>query len=415
MLPPGAVRPDYTGYCLSNVPSTVLSVFGIRGPRPLLPRDALGGVETSGVENVVLILCDGLGYKEWQRHKGSGFFGTMSSKGSVKPITSVFPSTTAAALTTLSTGLTPQEHGLPEWYVYMDEIGEVIVSLPFTRPGEFGRDTLVGKLSPRALFDGRTIFHRLGGEGVRCVSLTNRALAHTVYSTLSRSGSAVTPYSSGSDLSVSLRRLVERARGPSFFYAYWSMVDNIEHAYGPNTDEAEVEASLISHALQEGFLSKLDRGVAKKTLVLVTADHGQLNVVPEETLYMNRFTKLVRSLSLSPSGRTIPPWGSARDAYMRVDEAKLDEAKSYLEKKLEGIATVLRTEEAVRGGLFGINRPTRKFLRRVGNLMVLPHGTNTVWYRYWKGDALPVRGHHGGLMKDEMTIPLAAARASDLL
>ena len=415
MLPPGAVRPDYSGYCLSNVPATILSFFGVRESRPLLPKDALGNVETSGVENVVLLLCDGLGYREWKRQSEKGFIGALSKRGSVRPITTVFPSTTAAALTTVSTGLTPQEHGLPEWYVYMKELGEVIVTLPFARVGDKGRDTLEGVINPKELFDGQTIFQKLSSAGVSCTSLTNRALAYTSYSTVSRRGSDVVPYSAASDLTVSLRRLVERSRGPNLFYAYWSFVDTIEHVYGPNTDEADVEASLISHAFQEGFLSKLDREAARRTLVLVTADHGQVQVAPEETVYMNRWGKLTKALELSPSGTTIPPWGSARDAYLQVQEDKLEVTKRYLEKKLEGVASVLKTEDAVKDGLFGINRPTRKFLGRVGNLMILPHGTKTVWFRYRKGDSLDLRGHHGGLSEDEMTIQLAAARVSDII
>jgi len=414
MLPPGAVKPDYSGYCLSNVPSTVLSIFGISQARPVLPKDALGGTETSGIDNVILLLCDGLGYNEWQRQAGKGFMGALSRKGSVRPITTVFPSTTAAALTTVSTGLTPQEHGLPEWYVYMQELGEIVVTLPFTRVGDRGRDTLVGELNPKALLDGRTIFQRLRESGVSCTSLTSRALAYTAYSSISRRGSNLVPYSAASDLTVSLRRLVERSKGRNFFYAYWSYVDTIEHLYGPNTDESEVEASVISHAFQEGFLSKLDREAAKRTLILVTADHGQVQVDPKKTVYMNRFGNLVRALEHAPSGDIIPPWGSARDAYLKVERAKLDSTKRYLDKKLEGIASVMKTEDALEQGLFGINKPTKRFRRRVGNLMILPHGTRTVWFRYEKGDPLNLRGHHGGLTKDEMTIPLAAARVSDI-
>ena len=414
MLPPGAVSPDYTGYCLSNVPSTVQSLFNVNGDRPLLPRDALGDVETSGIENVVLLLCDGLGYNEWQRQSAKGFIGAISKMGNVRPITTVFPSTTAAALTTVSTGLTPQEHGLPEWYVYMEELGEVIVTLPFTRAGESGRDTLVGELDPRSLFDGDTIFQRLSEEGVSCSSLSNRVVANSAYSKVSRAGSNLISYASAADMTVSLRRLLEKSHGPNFVYVYWSYVDTIEHIYGPNTDEATVEASLLSHAFQEGLLSKLGRDAAKKTLILVTADHGQVNIEPEKTVFMNRFAKLARSFERTPSGARIPPWGSARDAYMLVDGARLGATKEYLEKKLAGVATVLETEEAIQQGLFGINRPSRKFRRRIGNLMILPHGTKTVWFRYRKDDILSLRGHHGGLMPDEMTIPLAAARLSDI-
>jgi hypothetical protein len=97
-----------------------------------------------------------------------------------------------------------------------------------------------------------------------------------------------------------------------------------------------------------------------------------------------------------------------------VDEARVDETKAYLEKKLDGIASVLKTEDAITGGLFGINSPTKKFRRRVGNLMILPHGNRTVWYKYRRGYEIDLRGHHGGLTNSEMEIPLAAARVSDI-
>jgi predicted AlkP superfamily pyrophosphatase or phosphodiesterase len=392
-----------------------MSILGVDPKRPVLPKDALGDVETNGVENVILLLCDGLGYREWKRQSAKGFMGAVSKKGSVRPITTVFPSTTAAALTTVSTGLTPQEHGLPEWYVYMQELGDVIATLPFTRVADNRRDSLEGVFNPRALFDGRTIFQKLRASGVHCTSLTSRGLAYTSYSKVSRTGSEVVPYSSSSDLTVSLRRLVEKARGPNLFYAYWSYVDTIEHTYGPDTDESEVEASLISHALQEGFLSKLDKEAARRTLILVTADHGQIQVDPARTVYMNRFVKLLRALDRTPAGAIIPPWGSSRDAYLQVKEGYLDETQGYLEKKLGGVASVLKTDDAISQGLFGINRPGRKFRRRIGNLMILPHGNRMVWFRYRKGDSFSLRGHHGGLTQGEMTIPLAAARVSDLL
>jgi hypothetical protein len=207
-LPPESLLPDYRRYCLSNLPHTIFSLLGLDDESRGLPKDALGATETSGTENVVLFLLDGLGYNEWRKQKETGFVGALSRRGNVRPITTVFPSTTAAALTTISTGLTPQEHGLPEWYVYMKEIGEVIVTLPFARAGEPGRDTLVGEMDPRALFDGTTIFERLKAGGVESTSLTNRVLAHTAYSEVSRRGSKVETFISASDLSVNLRRLV---------------------------------------------------------------------------------------------------------------------------------------------------------------------------------------------------------------
>jgi predicted AlkP superfamily pyrophosphatase or phosphodiesterase len=414
LLPLGAVRPDYSGYCLSNIPWTAQSLLGVKGDRPGLPADAFGNADTSGIENVVLLLFDGLGYREFQRQSSMGFFGALSRKGNVRPITTVFPSTTSAAVTSLSTGLTPQEHGLPEWYVYMRELGEVIVTLPFTRVGDSGRDTLRGEFSPKALFDGITVYRRLKEEGINSTTFVNRHVARSAYTAVSRRGSDIVSYGSASDLSVSLRRKLEGAKGRNYFHVYWSMVDNIEHTFGPNTDESSLEASLISHVLHEGFLSKLKKEAARRTLVIVTADHGQVYAPPEEMLYMNRFKKLVASFERNPSGKPIPPWGAPRDIYMQIKPALLEETMDYLRSRLDGVATVLKTEDALDEGLFGLNAASRKFKRRIGNLMILPNGTNTVWYRYEKEDPYDLKGHHGGLTRDEMTIPLAAAKVSDL-
>jgi Type I phosphodiesterase / nucleotide pyrophosphatase len=414
MLPPDALIPDYNGYCLSNVPSTILSMFGVDTGRPVLPDGALEGVETSGIDSVILLLCDGFGYKEWRRQEQKGLVGALTRKGNVRAITTVFPSTTAAALTTVSTGLTPQEHGLPEWYVYMRELGEIIVTLPFSRVGDKGRDTLVGTYKPKNLFQGRTIFQKLREAGVQCTSFSSRPLAFTAYSTVSRNGSDIVPYTAASDLTVSLKRKVAESKGKHFFYAYWSYVDTIEHIYGPNTDEAEVEGSVISHAFMEGFLSKLDREAARRTLMVVTADHGQIQIDPAKTFYLNRFSKITGALDRSRLGVKVPPWGSARDTFLAVEKTQLDDVRKYLERRLEGVASVIETSEAIEMGLFGINKPSRKFRQRVGNLMILPHGVKTVWFRYAGEDRLDIRGHHGGLSKDEMTIPLAVARVSDL-
>src|ERR1700722_1135875 len=97
--------PSYYDYCLSNVPGTILSIFGIKVDR-MLPAERLDPIGTEDIQTVVLIVADGLGYDMWsQRRSDGGFFGRMTEKGLVFPITSVFPTTTAAALTTLYTGL----------------------------------------------------------------------------------------------------------------------------------------------------------------------------------------------------------------------------------------------------------------------------------------------------------------------
>ncbi len=83
-------------------------------------------------KKVILFVIDGLGYnhlKQWGF--GNPFFDKLIVFGDVYPITSVFPSTTPAALTSIHTGFTPQEHGLPEWFTYFPEFQQIIIPMQF--------------------------------------------------------------------------------------------------------------------------------------------------------------------------------------------------------------------------------------------------------------------------------------------
>ena len=411
----GTIKPDYDGYCVSNLPSTILSIFGISSQRRRLPPDALGGTETGGVEKVVLMVFDGLGHDEWKRQERQGFFGAMTKGGHVRPITTVFPSTTAAALTSITTGLTPQEHGLIEWFLYLKEVDTIILSLPFSPIGGRGSDELRATVNPEILFEGKPIFETLGENGVVSNSFLSRYVSYGAYTGVMHRESKLNSFTTASDLAVSLRRKLEETRGPAFFYVYWPYIDNLEHSYGPNTEEARLEASSVSQTLQDGLLSKLDEGVAAKTLFLATADHGQILSDSRNATMLDDFPRLVGSLATSSRRRLILPWGSPRDLYLQVKDGSVDETREYLSTILNGSATVLRTDDAVSAGVFGRGTYAGSFRERVGNIMILPTDKKSVWYRYPNIDAPKLLGQHGGMHPDEVTIPLAAARGSSML
>ena len=405
------IKPAYDDYCLSSVPQTILSYFGAKTRRPQLPGDLVG---FRGADKVVLVVADGLGYYDAvEGAREPGLLKTAASKRSLLPLTTVFPSTTAAALTTLSTGLTPQEHCVPEWFVYLREVGSVVATIPFSVVGQQGRDGLVGKVSSKVLFSNRTIHHALRAAGVRSVTFVPSGLARSAYSKLSHAGSELVPFITSSDLMASLRKRLEATKGPTFFYVYWEKVDTIEHAYAPGSEASRSEVSLLSYLLKKELLDRLGRKAASETLLLLTADHGQIRVADKVT-YLNGLKPVTGSLMRSPSGKAMPPWGSARDAYLYVDEKRLERVLAYLSKKLGRGAVVLRTEDAVQAGLFGLGKPEPKFLDRIGNLMILPRKNNLVWYKYRRGDRFRGMGHHGGMTPREMLIPFVASRLSEL-
>lgn len=101
--------------------------------------------------------------------------------------------------------------------------------------------------------------------------------------------------------------------------------------------------------------------------------------------------------------------------FLRVNSQKIDEAIAYLKMKYEKYALVIKTEEMIKAGLFGIGDLSEAFLQRVGNVMILPYKNNTIWYEYKKGERLKFKGHHGGLSEEEMLIPFGIAKFSELI
>jgi hypothetical protein len=409
--------PCYESYGIAKIPSLVLTVLGLPHPDQPLLKVAQGALaQRRGPPKVVLLVIDGFGWHQWSRYaERYDFFLRVMTRGTVAPITSVFPSTTAAALTTLHSGLTPQEHGLPEWWVYFDELDAIAASLPFTPLGARGRDRLLeAGVKPTILFQGRTIYQTLAKAHVPSFTFSRDAYAHSAYSSVVHRGSVAIPFINSSDLLVNLRQKISETPGPAYFYVYWDAVDAIAHTYGPHTEQYHAELTGFTYLLQRELIEKIPARTAADVVLMVTADHGHINVAPGETLYLNRYPRLVNSLQVSHAGQRILPWGSPRDVFLRVQEERLPEIAAWLTQRLTGKAAVMTTAEAMQQGLFGVGKPHKRFKHRVGNLLILPERDYLIWFEHRKGKKFGLRGMHGGLRPDEMLVPLAAANLAAL-
>ena len=152
------VLPRYQDYCLANIPNTILSLFNISSNGPTLPKETIPNQKQ--YQHIILILIDALGFLSFKKHQRQ--FRFLTKNATISPLTSIFPSTTAAALTTLQTNTLPKEHGLFEWNLYIPEIGEIINTLPFCLQHSHQPDELL-KLghSPKILLHQKTISQTL--------------------------------------------------------------------------------------------------------------------------------------------------------------------------------------------------------------------------------------------------------------
>ena len=145
----------------------------------------------------------------------------------------------------------------------------------------------------------------------------------------------------------------------------------------------------------------------KNILFLLTADHGASEVNPQTTVFLNkdkRFTGIERFLKRNQAGGLLVPAGSARDMFLYVKDELLDEAQGFLSKRLGDRAEVVKTQWLMENDYFG-PEISPKFRARVGNLVILSHRYESVWW--YEKDRFEQRyyGHHGGLTPQEMEIP----------
>jgi predicted AlkP superfamily pyrophosphatase or phosphodiesterase len=410
------LRPDYAKYCFAQIPSLVEILLSAKeGEHPLAGK-ALSRVE-SKPQNVVLLMIDGFGYNQWLKYgERFPFLNRVLDKGNLMPITSLFPSTTAASVTTICSGLTPQEHGLMEWHLYMEELDEIIYTLPFMGIDEKKPDSLLQRdVDPSVLFDGQTIYNRLNDHKVKSYALLRDTYAKSAYSSVSQAGADVIPYSSAADMLVRLRQQLAHAKQQSYFYVYFDGIDHMSHEYEPHSEEYVAELNGLTHLLQTELLDQVDKKVAENTVLLITSDHGHVVMKPKETIYLNQWPEITEALAKSPAGKIIYPWGNTRDVFLKATDDKVDWLVDFLSEKLAGKAQIMKTQEEADKGLFGVGQEHPQFRKRIGNVLVLPHEGYTIWYQYPGHEKADHRGMHGGLSREEMLTVLGFATLSDLL
>ncbi|HEV8230313.1 MAG TPA: alkaline phosphatase family protein, partial [Candidatus Limnocylindria bacterium] len=155
----GYVPPDYDGRGLLNVPATVLDILGARDDGDAPPLAELDPALREGVRRVVVILADGLGWWQLEMLCDRGdmpFLAQLRERArrgdgaQLLEATTVFPSTTAAAITTLNTARTPIEHGNIAYFVWLEEFAQVTAMLRWgpavTRRGSYFDDARVDPL-----------------------------------------------------------------------------------------------------------------------------------------------------------------------------------------------------------------------------------------------------------------------------
>jgi hypothetical protein len=373
------MRPDYAGGSLVNL---VASVVASRGGKALHEPLRNFGL-SSQPRNLVLLIIDGLGNNYLMRHGA----GSELARRRRTALTSVFPSTTASAITTSYTGRTPLEHGLTGWFTYFGEAGCVSAALPFRSRGDMTSLTARG-VSAAQIFTVPSLF---GALPVQSIVVTYREIIDSHYNSVHCRGAERVAYGNADELVAQIERVVKASAERKFVYAYWPHYDAISHRFGCESLQAAREFEIIDAAF--GALCRCLAGT--ETTVIATSDHGFIDVAPEESLELPAvFLPQLR----------FPLCGERRVAYCHVHAA--DDFARRAQDWLQDKADVMPSRRLADEGWLGPGEAHPRLAERIGDVAIVMRNRYTV--KDWTpGEPRWLHiGNHGGTHEDEMLIPL---------
>lgn len=383
------VWPDYRGNGIVNLMSSLIrGLGGQSGLYPvlkLLPPDSV-----AQADHVALLVIDGLGYHQLQR-QGSALEPYLQGS-----ITSVFPTSTAPAISTFMTGVAPQQHGVTGWFMYLKELGTVATILPF-RPRWGDVCFTSADVSPSTLLGWPPVATQVDAE---CFHLLPEKLVNSPYSVACAGPAQRLGYRDWTGYLTRIATLLQgKPNRRRYVYAYWPELDTLNHRHGVTSREA----SIHRRQLDRGIVGLFKALQGTRTLVIVTADHGFIDTAPQLTVALAQHPELDACLAT-------PLCGEPRVAYCYLRPHKTRCFEDYVRERLSAYCHLYSSAEAITNGWFGAGTPDSRLQDRIGDYLLISRGQHTI------KDCLPTEapwtdiGVHGGVSADEMYVPLVMAQ-----
>ncbi|HEY9075579.1 MAG TPA: alkaline phosphatase family protein [Anaerolineaceae bacterium] len=402
----GSIHPRYDGYSLLNLPASICRWLGAPhfGTSPLAPE--ILDLWEGPFEQVILVLVDALGLQLFQDalkrgesgQEGANAWTRLMKDASLAPLTSVVPSTTSAALTTLWTGRSPAAHGVVGYEVFLKEFGMIanmILHAAATSVGDVGGLRRSG-FQPEGFLPVATLGPHLVENGIRAYAFQHNAIARSGLSTMLLPEVDVYPYRTQVDLWYSLNELLETRQGKrTYAYVYMGEIDELSHRYGPDNPRVRMELDNISR-LFDWFVSKARSRSRHNTLLLVTGDHGQISTPKMPEYDLRNYPDLTACLSMLPSGES-------RLAYSFLRQGQESRFRALIQEFWGDQFCILPSIDGLQRGLFGNDGVYTRTAERLGDFSIISQG-NAYWW--WAEKENPLLGRHGGMTPQEMLVPL---------
>lgn len=391
-LPPDLHVPAYGSATLADVLPGVLTALGVPPARPQpgaadLPADPLD-LETAlrGARRVAVLLVDGLGADLVRAHPDQApvLNALLSPVGDLQ---APCPSTTPVSLTTLGTGLPPGSHGVLGFVTDVPGEDRALTHTHWTDDPD--PDTWQAR---------PTAFQQLAAAGVDSTVVGPYAFAGSGLTKAAYRGARYTSAVSPGDLAAMTGHALAAA-DRTLVYGYHAELDLTGHVRGVDSDSWRNQLAVV-----DAMVGQVVDGLPADAALLVTADHGMLDVPHDTRLDIDEEVELQEGVRLLA--------GEPRARYVHAREGSAADVLATWQGVLAHRAWVVSREEAVDSGVFG---PVDAALAaRIGDVVALARGS---WaFTATRREKVPsmLAAYHGSLTATELAIPLLLARGRAL-
>jgi hypothetical protein len=332
-----------------------------------------------------VLLIDGLGWQLLAEHAADA---PVLAELAKRPLRVGFPSTTAAGVAAIGTGLASGEHGMVGYTFEVPGAG-VLNALRW-RSHTDGSD-LRGALPPREVQPLPTTFERAAAAGINAVVVSSAQFADTALTRATQSGARYAGVHALGDLAA---RTLDALSSRSFCYAYHSELDMLGHLYGPGSTAWRMQLRHVDRLVES-----LVDGLPPGALLAVVADHGMVTV--DEKLDLDDTPELLEGVRAFG--------GEVRARHVYTEPGAAADVLAAWRAVLGDRAWVLPRDEAIDRGWFG-HLVSDRVRPRIGNVVAAATGTFGLVRELAEAVESSLIGQHGSLTEAEQLVPLALAQ-----
>ncbi len=384
------IRPLYGKASICEIAGTIAKVFNIKSNLRQIHEEILDYSLLDSIDKLVLLIVDALSYTHLLTFKEK-----LTKKARFyTALTSTVPSTTPTAIVSIVYGITPLEHGILGYHTYFEKLGFIVNTLKFTPIINPSRESLTEYgISYESLIPCKTIFEILSDSGVKSVKILPDNLLESSYTNLTSKGANKVGYFTLADMFVKILNEI-KSDERKLIVAYWWGLDTIQHMYGCDSGETYAELELFIYMLFNWLLNKID---STKCRILITSDHGQVNV--SNMIHLESNDEIAENLIMPPLGECrffmLYPWDKDKLIYS-------------LNKYYSEYIVVFDKNEVLKNNLFGF-KGVIDYTKRIGEVIVACKEGVAFLYLLRKTSEEKIerlKALHGSLTEKEMVVPL---------